>query len=132
GKALVALHLASGLAVAMATDSDGDTNEAKLVPELLLQLRPHFPGILWLADRQFGDPTQAAAFTARPGDHFLLRHDGKTAFTRDSDRPVRCGQDSKGRAYEEDWGWLGGPRNQRRRYVRRIVLSRPGAETMVL
>jgi hypothetical protein len=115
GKALVAWHLASGLAVAMATDPDGDTNEAKLVPDLLPQVRAHFQGVLWLGDRQFGDPTQAAAFTAREGDHFLVRHDGKTAFTRDPDRPVRRGQDSQGRAYEEDWGTFGGPRNQQRR-----------------
>src|SRR5262249_34517235 len=32
GKAVVALELASGLAVAMATAPDGETNEAKLVP----------------------------------------------------------------------------------------------------
>lgn len=132
GKALVALHLASGLAVAMASDADGESNEAKLVPDLLPQVQTHYAGVLWLADRQFGDPTQAAAFTARAGDHFLVRHDGKTAFCRDADRPVCRGLDSQGRAYEEDWGWFGGPRNRRRRYVRRITLSRPGAETIVL
>src|SRR5205085_703049 len=91
GKALVAWHLASGLAVAMATDPDGDTNEAKLVPHLLPQVRAHFAAVLWLADRQFGNPAQAAAFTARAGDHFVVRHDGKTAFARDPDRPVRRG-----------------------------------------
>jgi hypothetical protein len=132
GKALVALHLASGLAVAMATDPDGDTNEAKLVPQLLPQVRAHYEGVLWLADRQFGDPTQAAAFTTRDGDHFLVRHDGKTAFTRDPDRPVRRGVDSQGRAYEEDWGTFGGPRNKHPRYVRRLTLYRPGEETIVL
>ena len=132
GKALVALHLASGLSVALATDRDGETNEAKLVPDLLPQVRACFPGVLWLGDRQFGDPTQAAAFSARPGDHFLVRHDGKTAFTQDPERPVRRGLDSQGRAYEEDWGTFGGPRNQHRRYVRRITLYRPGEETVVL
>jgi hypothetical protein len=132
GKALVALHLASGLAVAMATDPDGDTNEAKLVPDLLPQVRPHYPGVLWLADRQFGNPTQAAAFTARDGDHFLVRYDGKTAFTRAPDRPVRRGVDSQGRVYEEDWGLFGGPRNKHPRFVRRITLYRPGEETVVL
>jgi hypothetical protein len=40
GKALGALELASGLAVAMATHPDGETNEAKLVPALLPQVRP--------------------------------------------------------------------------------------------
>jgi hypothetical protein len=132
GKALVALQLASGLAVAMATDPDGDTNEAKLVPELLPQVRAKFQKVLWVADAQFGNPLQAAAFTARDGDHFLVRHDGKTIFTRDPCRPVRSGQDSQGRCYEEDWGRFGGPRNQQRRYVRRIRLKRPGAATIVL
>jgi hypothetical protein len=132
GKALVAWHLGSGLAVAMATDPDGDTNEAKLVPDLLPQVRAHFQGVLWLGDRQFGDPTQAAAFRARAGDHFLVRYDGKTAFTRDPDRPVRRGVDSQGRVYEEDWGTFGGPRNKHRRVVRRLTLYRPGEETVVL
>jgi Transposase DDE domain len=132
GKALVALHLRSGLAVAMATDPDGQTNEAKLVPALLPQVRTLFAPVLWLADRQFGDPTQAEAFSTRPGDPFLVRHDGKTKFTRDPSRPVRRGQDGQGRPYEEDWGWWGGPQNQRRRYVRRLRLVRPAAEAIVL
>lgn len=132
GKALVAWHLASGLAVALATDPDGDTNEAKLVPHLLPQVRAHFPQVVWRGDRQFGDPTQAAAFTARDGDHFLVRHDGKTAFTRDPERPVPRGVDSQGRIYEEDWGTFGGPRNKHARYVRRLTLYRPGEEAVVL
>jgi hypothetical protein len=132
GKALVAWHLASGLAVGLATDPDGDTNEAKLVPALLPQVRAQFAALLWLGDSQFGDPTQAAAFTAREGDHFLVRHDGKTAFTRDEAVPVRHGRDGQGRAYAEDWGTFGGPRNQRRRYVRRITLYRPGERPVVL
>jgi len=132
GKALVALHLASGLAVALATDPDGDTNEAKLVPDLLPQVRAQFAAVLWLADAQFGNPAQAAAFTARPGDCFLARHDGKTAFARDPARPVQRGQDGHGRTYEEDWGWWGGPRNPHRRYVRRLTLHRPGAAALVL
>ena len=132
GKALVALHHASGLAVAMATDPDGDTNEAKLVPDLLPQVRPHFQSVLWVADAQFGNPLQAAAFTTRDGDHFLFRYDGKTVFTRDTSQSVRSGRDSQGRSYEEDWGWFGGPHNKHRRYVRRIILSRPGETAVVL
>lgn len=132
GKALVALHLASGLAVAMASDPDGETNETKLVPALLPQVRPLGAEILWLADRQFGNPLQAAAFTARDGDHFLVRHDGKTAFTADPNRPGGAGTDSQGRAYTEDWGWWGSSRNVRRRYVRRITLNRPDAEPILL
>jgi len=132
GKALVALHLASRLAVALATDPDGDTNEAKLVPALLPQVQAHYAGVLWLADAQFGNPAQAAAFTARPGDHFLVRDDNKTAFARDPGRPAQQGRDEQGRPYVEEWGWWGGPRNRHRRYVRRITLTRDGAEPVVL
>jgi hypothetical protein len=132
GKALVALHLQSGLAVAMATDPDGDTNEVKLTPELLPQVRARFAPILWVADRQHGNPAQAAAFTARAGDHFLVRYDGKTTFTRDPEKPVRGGQNHQGYTYEEDYGTFGGPQNKHRREVRRITLYRPGDETVVL
>jgi hypothetical protein len=51
GQALVALELATGMAVAMATDPDGETNEAKLVPALLPQVRRCLAGPrLWVAD----------------------------------------------------------------------------------
>ncbi len=132
GKALVALELARGLAVAMAADPDGETNETKLVPELLPYVRDQYTGVLWLADAQFGNPAQAAAFTARSGDRFLVRDDGKTAFVRDLDRPVQQGRDGQGRVYEEDWGWWGSLRNPHRRYVRRIRLTRPHAAPIVL
>jgi hypothetical protein len=73
GKALVALRLRSGLVVAMATHADGETNEAKLVPALLPQGRAQVVGQrLWVADRQFCDLTQPAAF-AQAGDHCLVR-----------------------------------------------------------
>jgi len=65
GKGLVALHLRSGLALALAADPDGEANDAKLVPALLPQVRARVGGPrLWLADRQFCDLIQAAAFTA--------------------------------------------------------------------
>lgn len=56
GKGLVALHLRSGLALGLATDPDGEANDAKLVPDLLPQVRGRLEGSrLWLADRQFCD-----------------------------------------------------------------------------
>src|ERR1700750_2750305 len=49
GKALVALELRSGVVVAMATHADGETNEAKLVPALLPQVRAQVGGRrLWV------------------------------------------------------------------------------------
>ena len=74
GKALVALELRSGGGVAMATHADGETNEAKLVPALLPQVRAQVAGgRLWVADRQFCDLTPPAAF-AQAGDHGRVRY----------------------------------------------------------
>ena len=48
GKALVALELRRRLAVDMATNPDGETNDAKRVPTLLPQVRAHVAGArLW-------------------------------------------------------------------------------------
>lgn len=132
GKALVALELRSGVAVAMATHPDGETNEAKLVPALLPQVREQVAGPrLWVADRQFCDLTQTAAF-ATGADQFLVRYHPKTHFCPDPTRPVQPDQDAHGRALEQDWGWLGCEQAKQRRFVRRITLVRPGEETIIL
>jgi hypothetical protein len=133
GKGLAALHLRSGLALALATDPDGEANDAKLVPALLPPVRARVNGPrLWLADRQFCDLVQAAAFTAEEGDHFLVRYHKKVHFHPDLARPAQRGQDGPGRAYEQEWGWVGGERDQRRRYVRRVTLHRDGEEDIIL
>jgi hypothetical protein len=132
GKALVALELRSGLAVAMATHPDGETNDAKLVPALLPQVREQVAGTrLWVADRQFCDLTQTAAF-ASGTDHFLVRYHPKTHFCPDSTRPAQPGHDAQGRAWVQDWGWLGCEQAKHRRFVRRLTLYRPGEETLIL
>jgi hypothetical protein len=133
GKGLAALHLRSGLALALATDPDGEANDAKLVPALLPPVRARVGGPrLWLADRQFCDLVQAAAFTAEQGDHFLVRYHQKVHFHPDPARPAQRGQDGQGRGYEQEWGWLGGERDKRRRYVRRVTLRRDGEEDVIL
>ena len=133
GKGLAALHLRSGLALALATDPDGEANDAKLVPAVLPQVRARIRGPrLWLADRQFCDLIQTAAFTAADGDHFLVRYHSKVHFYPDPSRPAQRGQDSQGRTYEQEWGWLGGERDKRRRYVRRVTLHRDGEEDVIL
>lgn len=132
GKGLAALHLRSGLALALATDPDGEANDAKLVPALLPQVRGRVGGPrLWVADRQFCDLVQAAAFVAQ-GDHFLVRYHSKVQFCPDPSRLARRGQDGQGRAYEQEWGWLGREGNKARRYVRRVTLHRPGEEDIIL
>lgn len=132
GKALVALELRSGVVVAMATHADGETNEAKLVPALLPQVRERVAGgRLWVADRQFCDLTQPAAF-AQAGDHCLVRYHPKTPFFVDVAPSAQRGQDAQGRVWEQDWGWLGSEKSQQRRIVRRLTLYRPGEETIIL
>jgi Transposase DDE domain len=132
GKALVALELRSGVVVAMATHADGETNEAKLVPALVPQVREQVAGRrLWVADRQFCDLTQPAAF-ATGDDHFLVRYHPKTPFCPDTTRPAQRGQEAQGRVWEQDWGWLGSTQAKRRRFVRRLTLHRPGEETIIL
>lgn len=133
GKALVALDLRHELALAMATDADGETNDAKLVPDILPALRARFAGavVLWLADRQFCDLNQTAAFVAE-GHQFLVRYHSKTGFHPDATRPPRSGRDGQGRRWTEHWGWLGREGHPKRRYVRRITLERPGEEAILL
>jgi hypothetical protein len=133
GKGLAALHLRSGLAVALATDPDGEANDARLVPALLPQVRARVPGPrVWLADRQFCDLTQTEAFTAEGEDHFLVRYHSKVHFCADATQAVQQGQDSQGRVHEQEWGWLGCAGNKKRRYVRRITLHRVGEEDVIL
>ena len=132
GQALVALEMRSGLAGALATAADGETNEAKLVPGLVPQVRARIEGPrLWVGDRQLCDLTQPAAFAAE-GDHFVVRYHPKTTFCPDSTHPVQRGVDGQGRQWQAEWGWLGRAGNQQRRYVRRITLVRPDAEVVCL
>lgn len=132
GRALVAMDFQSGLAVAMRADRDGDANDVKFVPELLPEVRRRFAGTrLWMADRQFADLVQTAHF-AQEGDHFLVRYNKKLHFHAEPSRKPREGRDASGRRFVEDWGWIGGPKDKRRREVRRITLVRPGEDDIVL
>jgi len=144
-KLLVALSLRSGLAVATNASEDGERNDVPLVGGLLEQMQMLRGGgdggdggattaarrFLFVADRQFADLNLPALFT-RDGDHFLLRCQKTLTFQGDPSRPAQCGLDQEGRAFTQAWGWIGSTEDQRqrrrRRYVRRITLSRP-AET---
>lgn len=122
GRALVALDWRTGLVVGMRGHLDGDANEVGLVGALLPLVRRIVAGArLWLADRAFCDLTQPARFREK-GDHYLVRYHPKNKFHRDSKRRVRTGRDANGRAYTEQWGWLGGPADPRRQEVRMITL----------
>lgn len=133
GRALVAIDWATGLAVAMHADADGDANDVRFVPDLVPVVRVHLEGPrLWLADSGFCDLEQPGRFTAQDGDHFLVRYHPKVKFHLDATTPQRKGIDEQGRRYAETWGWIGAPKDKRRRYVRMIRLERPGKKDLVL
>jgi hypothetical protein len=133
GKVLAAYPPAEGLVVALAADPDGEANDIRLVPRALPLARAAVAGPrLWVADRQFCNLGQPDQFTAG-GDHYLIRHGKGTNFHPDPARPARPGADAGGRAYTEEWGWLGAAKQgARRRYVRRITPWRPGGEEAAL
>jgi len=131
GRALVAFEPATGLIVGMAACPDGHTNEAKLVPHLLPQLRQRLPGPrLWVADQGFGDLAQVRRCTEE-GDHCLLRLHPKSQFTPDPLQPARTGVDAEGRTWTEEIGQLHSNR-EGTKTMRRITLVRPGKENLVL
>ena len=133
GRALVAIDWTTGLAAAMHADPDGDANDVRFVPDLVPVVRVHLVGPrLWLADSGFCDLEQPGRFTAEDGDHFLVRYHPKVKFHLDAKTRQRKGKDEKGRTYVETWGWLGGERDKRRRYVRMIRLQRPENKDVVL
>src|SRR5947209_5950546 len=133
GKVLAAYLPADGLAVALAADPDGEANDIRLVPRLLPLARAAVPGPrLWVADRQFCDLDQPGRFT-EGGDHFLIRYSKNVSFHPDPARPAQSGRDGRGRSYRQEWGWLGaGSQGERRCYVRRITLERPGEEEVAV
>jgi hypothetical protein len=132
GRALVALDLVRGMALAMHAHPDGEVNDVRFVGDLVPEVRRRLPGPrLHMGDRAFCDLTQPAHF-AQDGDHFLVRYHPRVPFTPDPARPPRTGTDQQGRSYVEHWGWLGSARNRKRRYVRRITLERPGEEPLIL
>jgi Transposase DDE domain len=131
GKALVAVEPATGLIVGMAACADGHTNEAKLVPQLLPQVRQRLAGAnLWVADQGFGDLAQVRRCTAGD-DHCVLRLHPKSRFTPDPLQPARTGVDAQGRTWIEEIGQLHSTR-EGTKTMRRITLLRPGQKDLVL
>jgi hypothetical protein len=133
GKLLAAYLPALGMAVALAADPDGEANDIRLVPRVLPLVRAAVAGPrLWVVDRQFCDLDQPVRFS-EGGDHYLIRFSQKTSFHPDPSRPGRSGVDGQGRAFREEWGWMGAAaQGARRCYVRRVWLDRPGEEAVIL
>jgi hypothetical protein len=132
GKLVVALCVNSGLALALAAHPDGEVSDAPLVPGVLAPVRAAVGGPrLWLAGRQFCDLNQPG-LRGQGGDHFIIRYNAKLHFHAGPARPARHGSDGQGRAFAEEWGWVGQPKDPRRRYLRRVTLSRPGDEDVAV
>jgi len=132
GRALVAMEWSTGLAIAMHADADGDANDVRFVAALVPPVRRRVAGPrLWMGDCAFCDLDQPERFTTE-GDHFLVRYHPKVKFERDPKRMPREGTDELNRPYVEDWGWLGRVQDNRRRYVRRIVLPLKGQDLILL
>ena len=133
GKLLVAQHVATGLAVAIQADADGEASDNSLVAGAVAQVRQYTPDRprLWVGDRAFCDLQQIPVLKAE-GDHFLLRYHARTHFHPDEKRAAQAGVDSRDVPYTEEWGWLGAADNPERQYVRRITLHRPGAEAIIV
>jgi hypothetical protein len=132
GRALVAMHYESGLVIGMHADEDGDANDVRFVPELLPRIRAEVEGILlFLGDSGFCDLQRMEEYTDG-GNHFLLRRHPKVGFHRDPQRPVQSGVDAHGRAFFEEWGWVGAANHPKRRYVRQITLQRPSEANVAI
>lgn len=132
-KLLVVQHVATGLAVALAADPDGEADERPLVATAVAQVRaaggtrPR----LWVGDRNFCDLNRLPLLAAGE-DHYLVRHHARCHFHPDPARPARTGVDSRGVPYTEEWGWLGAADHRHRQEVRRLTLHRPGAEAIAV
>lgn len=126
-KALVAMDVRSGLAVAMSDSLDGEANDVPLVPALMSQLRGLSPGVPLLSvwDRQFDGAATLRLLAARPGDAYVvrLRNDTRVPFEPDGG-PPRVTTDARGRRVTDEVGTLGSGRNALR--VRRVTLRRDG------
>jgi IS4 transposase len=115
----------------MAADPDGERNECRLGPQVVEQTRQVVSGPrLWVFDRQFGDLVQTARWSEE-GDHFLIRYHTKVRFGP-VPTPAGVTPDAQGRRVVEDWGWVGVETNTQRRFVRRLTLTRPGEEPIIL
>jgi hypothetical protein len=129
-KALVAMDIRSGMAVAMSDSIDGMTNDVPLVPELMSQLREIVAGpILSIWDRQFDDSRTLCRLSERPGDAFIVRMKKNHRFAAESSVETR---DEQGRRVLDEIGILG--RRKAAMRVRQITLFRQeqGEEDVIL
>jgi Transposase DDE domain len=129
-KALVAMDLRSGMAVAMSDSLDGLSNDVPLVPALIEQLRQLITTrpILSIWDRQFDDLRTLGHLSSRPGDAFLVRVKQQN-YRFDVESSVRT-RDAQGRTVIDEIGVLstGKGKTAAAIKVRRVTLVRNGED----
>lgn len=133
-KALVALDLRSGLALAMSDSLDGMTNDVPLVPLLMPQLREWVAGpLLSVWDRQFDDLRTLGILSEREGDAFVVRMKQKNMSM--SAESTVMGLDGQGRPAEDEIGVLEKSVKTKRKSkgtsamrLRRVTLRRNASE----
>jgi hypothetical protein len=132
GKLLVAYRPRDGLVLELASDLDGETNEAKLIPHLMPRLHAR-GGLakLVVGDRLFCALKHFEEFTKENG-HFVVRHARTLSFEPDPNRPAVTTTDASNRTVVEQWGWAGKPKDKRRRYVRRTTVERQTEEAITI
>jgi len=127
-KALVAMNLRSGLALAMSDSLDGEANDVPLVAQLLPQVRQMISRpVLWLADRQFADVATLRLLAGRSGDRFVVRVQEKLHFQVESELERT---DAQGRKLIDQIGLFG--KGEQVMRLRRITLLRPGEKDNVV
>jgi Transposase DDE domain len=127
-KALVAIDVRSGMAIAMSDSLDGMTNDVPLVPALMDQVRQVIEKpVLSIWDRQFDDVRTLGRLSTRQGDAFLVRmKQSHTTWVLES--AVRS-VDGQGRQVLDEIGILGKGKQAMR--VRRVTLFREKGEENV-
>lgn len=133
GKLLVVQDVGTGQALAFEATAEGEAADNPLVPGAVAQVRALADPRrrLWVGDRAFCD-YKTLPLLADGGDHFLVRHHTKCPFVANPNTPARTGTDENGLQYRDEWGWLGQAANPRRVAVRRITLTRPNDEPLVV
>jgi hypothetical protein len=133
GKLVAVQDIATGQALAVEATLDGEAADNPLVAGAVARARA-MPGsrpLLWVDDRGFCD-YKTLHLLSEKNDAFVVRFHSKCKFHVDPSVPARTGTDDVGRAYREQWGWLGAPNNKIRIRVRMITVTRPTGEAFVL
>lgn len=133
GKLVVVQDMATGQALAIEADPDGEAADNPLIPGALARTRalPDPRPLLWVGDRGFCDYKSLHSMSEGKDD-FLIRFHSKCKFHLDPSIPARTGKDDLNREYREEWGWLGAAENKRRVQVRMITVTRPNDKPLIL